>query len=410
MTDTRASISPLPFPVVDNCLQIGGIPLTRLAQRVGRTPFYAYDRSMLTARVKALRDALPQQVRLHYSVKANPMPALVQHMAGLVDGCDVSSAGELKVVLDTVMPPEDVSFSGPGKTEDELARAVAAGVQVNVESQRELERIARLGDRLGIRPRVALRINPDFELKSSGMRMGGGAKQFGIDAEQAPQILREIGTLDLDFHGLHIYSGSQCLKTDAIVEAQAHTLELALRLGQHAPQPMRLLNMGGGFGVPYFQGETPLELAPIGEHLERIVARLAADIPQARIALELGRYLVSEAGIYVMRITDRKVSRGQTFLVTDGGMHHHLAASGNLGQVLRKNYPVLIGNRVRGSVKDAVSIVGPLCTPLDLLADKAALPPADAGDFVVILQSGAYGLTASPTAFLGHPVPEEVLV
>jgi diaminopimelate decarboxylase len=411
MTDTSpVPARALPFAVADNCLQVGGMSLTRLAQRVGRTPFYAYDRGLLTARVKALRSVLPPEVRLHYSVKANPMPALVQHMTGLVDGCDVSSAGELKVVLDTVMPPEDVSFSGPGKGEDELARAIAARVLVNIESERELERVALIGDHLGIRPRVALRINPDFELKSSGMRMGGGAKQFGVDAEQAPQLLRRAGMLDLDFHGLHIYSGSQCLKAGAIVESQAHALALALKLAEHAPAPLRLLNLGGGFGVPYFPGDMPLDIAPIGEHLRTMVAQLATAQPQARVALELGRYLVSEAGIYVTRIIDRKVSRGQIFLVADGGMHHHLAASGNLGQVIRKNYSVLIGNRVDSAETEVVSIVGPLCTPLDLLADRMTLPKADVGDLVAVLQSGAYGLTASPTAFLGHPVPEEVLV
>ena len=401
---------PLPFPVVDNCLQVGGVPLPRLAQRVGRTPFYAYDRRLLTLRVQELRNALPRGVRLHYSVKANPMSALVQHMAGLVDGCDVSSVGELKVVLDTMMAPECISFSGPGKGEDGLARAVAANVLVNVESPRELERIARIGDRLGICPRIALRINPDFELKSSGMRMGGGAKPFGIDAEQAPAVLREIGRLGLDFEGLHVFSGSQCLKAEAIIDVQARTLELALRLSEHLPQPLRLLNMGGGFGIPYFPGETALDLAPIGEHLAILAARLAADAPHARIALELGRYLVGEAGIYVTRITDRKVSRGKTFLVADGGMHHHLAASGNLGQVIRKNFPVIIGNRIRAAETKTVSITGPLCTPLDVIADSVALPHADAGDFVVVLQSGAYGLTASPTGFLGHPEPEEILV
>ncbi|HJV74465.1 MAG TPA: pyridoxal-dependent decarboxylase, exosortase A system-associated [Noviherbaspirillum sp.] len=408
MTDSKPR--KLPFPVVDNCLQIGGLPLTRLAQRVGQTPFYAYDRALLTSSVKTLRAALPQQVRLHYSVKANPMPALVQHMAGMVDGCDVSSAGELKTVLDTVMAPEHVSFSGPGKREDELARAIAAGILINVESERELQRVARIGDRLGILPRVALRINPDFELKSSGMRMSGGAKQFGVDVEQAPQVLQQIGALGLDFFGLHVFSGSQCLKADAIIEAQARTLELAVRLSEHAPRAIRLLNMGGGFGVPYFAGESELDIHPIGEHLAQVLSRLEAEIPQARLALELGRFIVSEAGIYVTRIVDRKVSRSQIFLVADGGMHHHLAASGNLGQVIRKNYPILIGNRVEAPHAEKVSVVGSLCTPLDLIADKIDLPPADIGDLVVVLQSGAYGLTASPTAFLGHPVPDEVLV
>ncbi len=403
-------VSNLPFPVADNCMQVGGMPLTRLAQRVGRTPFYAYDRSLLTARVRQLRMAMPQQVRLHYSVKANPMPALVQHLAGLVDGCDVSSAGELKVVLDTPMAPEHVSFSGPGKGEGELSRAIAAGVLINIESEQELQRVAAIGDRLGMRPRVAVRVNPDFELKSAGMRMSGGPKQFGVDAEQAPQLLRHIGALNLDFHGLHIYSGSQCLRADAIIEAQRCTLELALRLAAHAPQAIRLLNLGGGFGIPYFPGDAALDIRPIGEQLAHLIARLAAHLPQARVALELGRFLVGEAGIYVTRVSDRKVSRGQTFLIADGGMHHHLAASGNLGQVIRKNYPVLIGNRIAGEQAETVSIVGPLCTPLDLMADKVVLPPAGPGDLIVVLQSGAYGLTASPTAFLGHPLPEEVLV
>lgn len=406
MTDPR----PLPFPVVDNCMQIGGISLVRLAQRVGRTPFYAYDRTMLTRRVLELRDTLPRCIRLHYAVKANPMPALVQHMAGLVDGFDVSSAGELKVALDTVLPAHAVSFSGPGKGEDELSRAVAAGALLNIESPRELERVARIGDRLGLRPRVALRINPDFELKSSGMRMGGGAKPFGVDAEQAPAVLREIGRLGLDFEGLHVFSGSQCLNAEAIMEAQAHTLALAMRLSGHMPQPLRLLNMGGGFGVPYFPGESALDAAPIGEHLAALADRLAAHAPEASIALELGRYLVSEAGIYVARITDRKVSRGRTFLIADGGMHHHLAASGNLGQVIRKNYPVVIGNHVRATETETVTISGPLCTPLDIIADNVTLPRTDIGDLVVVLQSGAYGLSASPTGFLGHPLPEEVLV
>lgn len=400
----------LPFRVVDNSLQVGGIPLERLAQRVGRTPFYAYDRGLLTEKVKSLRAVLPGEVRLHYSVKANPMPALVQHMAGLVDGCDVSSAGELKVVLDTIMKPECVSFSGPGKSDDELRRAIASGIILNLESPQELERAARIGDRIGIRPRAALRINPDFELKSSGMRMGGGAKPFGVDVEQAPHVLREIGALGLDFHGLHVYSGSQCLKAEAIMEAQTRTMALALSLSEYLPQPLRLLNMGGGFGVPYFPGETALDVVPIGEHLAGLTAQLATHMPEACMALELGRFLVSDAGIYVARITDRKISRGQTFLIADGGMHHHLAASGNLGQVIRKNYPVVIGNRVRSTQNELASITGPLCTPLDVIADRVTLPRADVGDFVVVMQSGAYGLTASPTAFLGHPAPDEVLI
>jgi len=224
------------------------------------------------------------------------------------------------------------------------------------------------------------------------MKMGGGPKQFGVDAEQAPAVLAEIGRAGLVFEGFHLFAGSQNLKAEAIVEAQRKSFALALHLAAHAPAPVRTLNLGGGFGIPYFPGEQALDLAPIGA------------------ALELGRYLVGEAGVYVCRITDIKVSRGHTFLVADGGLHHHLAASGNFGQVLRKNYPVVIGNRMDAPAGEAVSVVGPLCTPLDIIAERMALAAAQIGDFVVVFQSGAYGASASPQGFLGHPKVAEALV
>lgn len=255
-----------------------------------------------------------------------------------------------------------------------------------------------------------MRVNPDFELKSSGMRMGGGAKQFGVDAEDVPQLLGEIGALGLAFEGFHIFAGSQNLRAEAIVEAQRLSFELALRLSASAPTPPRLVNLGGGFGIPYFPGDTRLDLVPVGDNLAQLADEATTRMPGARLALELGRYLVGEAGIYVCRVVDRKASRGQTFLICDGGLNHHLAASGNFGQVLRKNFPVAIGNRMNTPAANPVSVVGPLCTPLDLLADRMALPDATPGDFVVVFQSGAYGATASPQAFLGHPAPVELLV
>ena len=399
------------FPVVDDCLQVGGIPLTRLAQRVGSTPFYAYDRRLLSERVAHVRAHLPPAVELHFSMKANPMPALVQHLSTLVDGIDVASAGELKVALDTGMAPERISFAGPGKSDAELARAVAAGAVVHAESEREIRALARTGEQLGIAPLLVLRINPDFELKGSGMRMGGGAKQFGIDAEDAPRLLALAASLGLTVLGFHIFSGSQSLKAEAIVEAQAQTLVLAERLADEARDPVRILNIGGGFGIPYFPGEAALDLAPIGAALQAALPRVKERLPQAQVSIELGRYLVGEAGVYVARVVDRKVSRGQVFLVTDGGLHHHLAASGNFGQVIRKNYPVAIGNRMRASgATETASVVGPLCTPLDLLAERMDLPQAEIGDLVVVFQSGAYGRSASPQGFLSHPDAPEVLV
>ena len=398
------------FPVENGELVIGGMPLTRLAARVGQTPFYAYDRSSLKRRVAKLRAALPASVKLHYAMKANPMPALVCQMASLVDGIDVVSGGELKVALDAGADPHEISFAGPGKQTGELRQAVAAGILVNIESFREVAELAKIARETGCLARVAVRVNPDFELKSSGMKMGGGPKQFGVDAEQVPELLAEIGRARLAFEGFHLFAGSQNLKPEAIVEAQCKSYELALRLARSAPSPIRFLNLGGGFGIPYFPGEQPLDLAPIGANLASIGQRASCEMPEAELVIELGRYLVGEAGFYVARIIDRKVSRGHIFLVTDEGLHHHLSASGNFGQVIRKNYPVAIGNRMSSSKKEIASIVGPLCTPLDLLADRMELAGAHPGDLVVVFQSWAYGMTASPQAFLGHPAGKEILV
>ena len=400
----------LPFLVENGELVIGGMPITQHAARVGQTPFYVYDRRLINERVAHLRWHLPRELRLHYAIKANPMPAVVQHLATLVDGFDLASMGEMHVALDTTMPAAKISIAGPGKSRHELSCAIAAGVTINMESEFEMETIAQLAATLHVRPRVAIRVNPDFELKSSGMKMGGGPKQFGVDAERVPAMLKRLGELDLDFIGFHIYSGSQNLRPDAIIDAQEKTFDLAYRLAGHAPTPVRKLNIGGGFGIPYFPGDESLDIAPIGAHLSKRLPEVKQQLPHAEVIIELGRYLIGEAGLYICRVVDRKISRGQVFLVTDGGLHHHLAASGNFGQVIRKNYPVVIANKMNSSDIESASVVGPLCTPLDLLADKMELAQAEVGDLVAILQSGAYGLTASPLRFLSHPTPMEVLV
>lgn len=400
----------LQFPASDGQLMVGQLPLKQLAARVGQTPFYALGRAQLKTRVGELRAALPASIKLHYAMKANPLPALVAFMAGLVDGIDVASAGELKVALDAGADPHEISFAGPGKRNAELRQAVAAGVLINLESFREVSLLAGIAAELALPARVAVRVNPDFELKGSGMKMGGGPKQFGVDAEQVPELLAAIAHAGLQFEGFHLFAGSQNLKAEAIGEAQQKSYELALRLAEHAPSPVRFLNLGGGFGIPYFPGEQPLDLDAVGANLAQLATRAKTEMPEAEIVIELGRYLVGEAGIYVTQVVDRKVSRGQTYLVVDGGLHHHLSASGNFGQVIRKNYPVTIGNRVNQAETETVSVVGPLCTPLDLLADRMTLPVAQIGDYVVIYQSGAYGASASPQRFLGHPEVIEVLV
>ena len=328
-----------------------------------------------------------------------------------MDGFDVASADEMRTALDTPMWAEMVSFAGPGKAMAELTQAVAAGVTIEMESETEARRVVEIGEHLGLRPRVALRVNPDFQVKGSGMRLGGGAQQFGVDSERVPALLEELAAADLEFLGFHIFAGSQNLNADILCDAQRNTVALALRLADITSTPIRYLNIGGGFGIPYSDRDQPLDLPVLGQNLECLMAdALRPNLPLARVGIELGRYIVGESGIYVTRIVDRKGSRGKTFLVVDGGLHHQLAASGNFGQVIRRNYPVAIGNRMDEDAKETVSVVGCLCTPLDLLADSVSLPRADIGDLVVIRQAGAYGLTASPTGFLSHPAALEVLV
>jgi diaminopimelate decarboxylase len=402
---------PPSFPATDGSLTIGGLPVERLAARVGSTPFFAYDRAAVTRRVAEVREALPAGVHLGYAVKANPMPALLHHMSGLVDGFDVASAGELRHALDTPLPADRVSFAGPGKGTGELAQAVAAGVMIELESVNELRRVREVGERLGLTPRVALRVNPDFAVRGSGMQLGGGPQQFGIDVEKVPAALAEVAAARMEFEGFHVFAGSQNLRAQSICDAQAASVEMVLGLADAAPGPVRYLNLGGGFGIPYTARDSALELGPIGENLAKLIdTRIRPGLPAARVVIELGRYLVGEAGVYITRVVDRKESRGKTFLVVDGGMHHQLAASGNFGQVIRRNYPIAVAGRFTGPPEETVSVVGCLCTPLDLLGDDVALPRAGIGDLIAVFQAGAYGLTASPTMFLGHPPPPEVFV
>jgi diaminopimelate decarboxylase len=392
-------------------LVVGGIRVERLAERVGSTPFFAYDRRLLTGRIELLRRTLPAEIHLSYAIKANPMPAVVQHLSALVDGLDVASAGEMRVALDTPTPPTKISFAGPGKSPAELTQAVAAGVTIEMESETEAERVAAIGARLGIRPRVAVRVNPDFAVKGSGMRLGGGPQQFGVDSERVPVLVRELRARDLDFFGFHIFAGSQNLNADILMDAQRKTVALAVRLAEAADQELRYLNIGGGFGIPYAEKDEPLDLPVIGANLSTLLTDVVRSrLGATRVVIELGRYIVGEAGVYITRIVDRKESRGRTFLVVDGGLHHQLAASGNFGQVIRRNYPVAIANRLAHPSIEQATVVGCLCTPLDLLGDNISLPKAEIGDLVAVFLAGAYGLTASPTAFLSHPHPVEVLV
>lgn len=392
-------------------LCVGGIELWRLAELVGNVPFFAYDRGMIAGRVARLRQLLPCSVRLSYSVKANPMPAVVHLFGNLADGLDVSSAEELRQALSAVGEASRVQFSGPGKSREELRGAIATGATVSVESLSQLRSAAEIGRALTQKPQVVLRINPDFSVGRSGMRMGGGAARFGIDLEQVPSILAQVDPDQLDLRGFHVFWGSQNLDAEVIVGAYRDCIQMILDLPAGAHVSAIHVHIGSGLGIPYNDRQPEPDIERVAGGLATILHDLLPGDPsRLRITLESGRYLVGHAGIYVCRVLERKVSRGKVFLITDGGMHHHLAASGNFGRAQLGNYPMAIGNKIDDVDREEVTVVGRLCTPLDRFADRIALPRAEVGDFVVIFQSGAYARSASPADFIGHPRPHELLI
>lgn len=405
-------LGPIPpeYEALDGELAIAGRKASDWVAEAGGTPLFVYSSGLIRRRVALLRETMPARLRLHYALKANPYPPLLELMNRLVDGFDIASGGELEMALGVGCDPAAISFAGPGKRDSELELAIRRGVTVNLESEGEARRALAIAGRIGIAPRLAVRVNPDFELRGSGMKMGGGAKPFGIDAARAAELAREVMATGAEWRGLHIFTGSQALDAGAIIETQANVLDLAAQLVREIGSPLPHLNMGGGFGIPYFHGDRPLDIAAVGAALSERLANLPAELADTEFAIELGRYLVGEAGVYLTRIVDRKESHGRLFLVTDGGLHHQLAASGNFGTVVRRNYPVAIASRFTAEPTEEASIVGCLCTPLDRLADQAHLPRAEEGDLVAVFCAGAYGATASPADFLGHGPAREMLV
>ena len=388
-------------------LLIGGQDVETLVAEAGGTPLFVYDSHEVAVRVARFRASFPEGVALHYAVKANPYGPLLEVMAGLVDGFDVASAGELGRVAHLGLP---LSFAGPGKRDQELETTIRAGVTLNLESEGEAERALAVCRREGLTARLAVRVNPPFGLKGSGQKMGGLPSQFGVDHDRAPSLIRRIVEAGADWRGLHIFAGSQALHADGLIDLQRDTVALAGSICEEAGCAPPQVNLGGGFGIPYFAKDEPLNVEEVGTALANTLAKRPKILAGTAFAIELGRWLVGEAGVYLTRIVDRKESRGKTFLVTDGGLHHMLAASGNFGQLLRRNYPVAIATKFGAVAEEVASIVGCLCTPLDLLADDVVLPAADTGDLAAVFCAGAYGLSASPQAFLSQAKAREIMI
>jgi diaminopimelate decarboxylase len=411
--DSVAALLRRHFPDSGAELVAGGLPISTAVAGF-ETPLYVYAGEVLDRQYQALRGALPPRFTIAYSVKANPNRALLQRFVSLGCGLEVASAGEFLQALAAGCPAGRIMFAGPGKREDELELVLRRGIgELHAESRLEVERIAAISRRLRVTAPVALRVNPTEEAQGGAMVMGGKPSPFGVDEEQADAIIDQLARDPaIDFRGVHLFSGTQILDHTVLLRQYRKGLAIARRVATRLGRPLATVDFGGGLGIPYFPGERPLDVDKLGEELAALVAEVEGDplFAGTRFVLEPGRYLIGEAGVYVTRVTDVKVSRGKKFLVVDGGMHHHLAASGNLGQVIRRSFPVAILTRLTTPACETVDVVGPLCTPLDVLARGVSLPGAEVGDLVGIFQSGAYARTASPLSFLSHPTPAEVLV
>jgi diaminopimelate decarboxylase len=401
------------FSATAGALHVGGMPVRDLAQAHG-TPLFIYDAAAMDRQLALLRGAYPKEFSISYSVKANPCPAIVRHFVQAGLGLEIASAGEFQLALLSGCRPERILFAGPGKTETELEFVLQRGIgEIHVESQLEARRIGAISEKLGVRARAALRVNPGAEVQGGAMRMGGKPAPFGVDEERLEGVLEQLVTSPhIDFHGIHLFTGTQILDADVLAAQYRRGIEIARRVADRIGHPPRTVDFGGGLGIPYFPNEAPLPMDRLAALLEPLGAEVRSDarFRGTQLLIEPGRYLVGEAGIYVTRINDIKESRGKTFLVVDGGMNHHLAASGNLGQVIKRNFPAAVLDRLDDPAAGVFDVVGPLCTPLDVIARDITLPAAQVGDLFGIFQSGAYARTASPLGFLSRPTPAEVLV
>lgn len=378
------------------------------------TPFYLYDFRLIEEKIATLRSCLDPSIRLFYAVKANPNGFLLRRIAPLVDGADIASGGELRFALEAGFSPSQLSFAGPGKNDRELRLAIQHEIgSISVESLHELKRIEALAKAQGKKVRVSIRVNPKELIPEFALKMGGKASPFGIDEDAVDSFFNAIQTYShVQWIGLHVYAGTQCLDSEALSRNFQLTLTIAETLIQKYNQELQWINFGGGFGVPYYEGQKALDVASVCENLnvQFIQFKKKLNTPHTVGILELGRFLIAEAGIYVARILDKKISRGKTYCILEGGINHHLSASGLLGQGIRKYFKVLNLSKKNSLDLEEVTLVGPLCTSIDILADRILLPRPEIGDALAFLTSGAYGYSTSPLFFLSHETPKELLV
>ena len=390
--------------------EVQGIPYDSLAAEFG-TPLYVYDSAVLAEQYGRLRSALVPELEFFFSLKANPNISICARLHALGARAEVSSMTELVTARRAGVPARDIIFLGPGKNTAELAACLDEGVYAIVcESSGELRAIDDLARARGTAAPVALRVNPAFAVRGSGLTMGGRPRQFGIDEQELfdrPDLARSHTAVRL--MGVHAYLGTRILDENLISENSRRILALAQRLSERLGFPLDMVDVGGGLGVAYFDGEADIDADRLASRLNPVVAAFRAVRPRTRLIMELGRFLTAPAGTYVARVRYVKTSMGQRFAVTDGGTHHHMAATG-VGSFVMRNFPIRLLSRPSQGPAGPWQISGPLCTPNDILGKNVQMPPLRPGDLVGVLRSGAYGPTASPGYFLGHGFPAEVLV
>jgi diaminopimelate decarboxylase len=410
--DLSSRLSQTLFDRTELGTTFGGAPVSTLAQECG-TPLYLYDASRLALQYQRLRNVLPAGIAVFYSIKANPHPEVVAELVRQGAGCEIASGGEYVLARRAGAQAEDIVFAGPGKGPDELEYVVAHGIgEIHLESFEEIEALRDICSRRNRAVKVSIRVNPSAA-DSGGLLMGGQPTAFGFEEESLGDVIRAVKqNAALQLHGVHVYTGTQILNADSLINHWMHAVSIAARVCELADTSLATIDLGGGLGIPYFSHENELDLEALGKGAAGVIAKAhtTAGLEGARFIVEPGRYLAGPAGIYVAQVRSVKACRGTTFVVLDGGMNHHLAASGNLGQVVRRDYPIVNLSRLSAESEETFVVVGPLCTPIDTLGRKVKMPQPAAGDLIAVLQSGAYGLTASPSEFLSHPRPAEVLV
>ncbi len=391
-------------------LMIGGYAAEDLVAEAGGTPLFVYDNNIVGAQVARFKGAMADGIALHYAVTANPYEPLLEFLGRYVDGFRIVSLGELIRLQEAKLDGIPMNLAGPGKLDIELEAAIQAGATISVESEGEAARAIRAAERVGVKPKISVRVTPPFMIEKGIVTLACAASPFGVDGHRVPSLIEGIREADADWRGLHMFAGAQCLDADALAEVHRLTVSHAGEIADVIGAPIPELNLGSGFDIACRPGDEPLDIDRVAVALNHTLCNAPPLLATTRYTIELGRWLVGEAGVYLTRIVDRTESYGQTFLTTDGGGHHLIGATGGLGERGIANFPLAVANRFGAEPEEEVTVTGCLCTPFDVLGDEVALPRADVGDLIAVFCAGAYGLSASPQAWESRPLAREMLV